>query len=213
MRINKLILLLSAFLLGSKVTLADVAEGEKLFNANCTSCHAINEKVVGPALKDIDKRQSEAWIIKWVKNPQAVIKSGDAYANKIYNEYNQSQMTAFPQFSDGQIKSIIEYIKTGGPAPVVTAGDVTTSGGGTSASGDGFYSQTMLIGLGIFAAILVFIIFILVNIRKVIERIYLDKYPEEKEEEKLHWKQNRKTFRFKLFVKCFNAKVYAVTCL
>jgi len=59
----------------------------------------------------------------------------------------------------------------------------------------------MLIGLGIFAAILVFIIFILVNIRKVIERIYLDKYPEEKEEKKLHWKQNRKTFRFKLFVK------------
>lgn len=202
MRINKLILILSAFLLGSKVTLADVAEGEKLFNANCTSCHAINEKVVGPALKDIDKRQSEAWIIKWVKNPQAVIKSGDAYANKIYNEYNQSQMTAFPQFSDGQIKSIIEYIKTGGPAPTVASGDANASGSGTSsATGDGFYSQTMLIGLGIFAAILVFIIFILVNIRKVIERIYLDKHPEEKEEEKLHWKQNRKTFRFKLFVK------------
>ncbi|MFN9519441.1 MAG: c-type cytochrome, partial [Bacteroidota bacterium] len=35
---------------------ADAAEGEKLFNANCVSCHAINDKVVGPALKDVHKR-------------------------------------------------------------------------------------------------------------------------------------------------------------
>jgi len=113
MRLNKLLLLLTAFFLGAKVTLADVAEGEKLFNANCTSCHAINEKVVGPALKDVDKRHNEAWLIKWIKNSQAMVKSGDAEALKIYNEYNQSVMTAFPQFSDGQVKSILEYVKPG----------------------------------------------------------------------------------------------------
>ena len=77
MKLNKLLFLLAAFFLGAKLTMADVAEGEKLFNANCTSCHAINDKVVGPALKDVDKRQSEAWLIKWIQNSQAVIKSGD----------------------------------------------------------------------------------------------------------------------------------------
>lgn len=204
MRLNKILLLLTAFFLGAKVTQADVAEGEKLFNANCTSCHAINEKVVGPALKDIDKRHNEAWLIKWIKNSQAMVKSGDAEALKIYNEYNQSVMTAFPQFSDGQVKSILEYVKTGGAAPVQAGGGATVpTEGAAAASGDGFYSQTMLIGLAIFAVILLFIIFILVNIRKVIERIYNEKFPEEIdiEDVKLPWKENRKSTRYKLFVK------------
>ncbi|MES2382320.1 MAG: c-type cytochrome [Bacteroidota bacterium] len=200
MRLNKIVLFLTALLLVTKLSFADVAEGEKLFNANCTACHAINDKVVGPALKDIDKRQSEAWLIKWVKNSQAVIKSGDAYANKIYNEYNQSQMTAFPQLSDDQIKSILAYVKTGGPAPAAaTAG---AEGGAAPANGDGgFYTQGMLIGLSIFAVILIAIIFILVNIRKVIENIYNEKHPEMAEEPKIHWKQNKKAIRYKLFVK------------
>lgn len=204
MRLNKILLLLTAFFLGAKVTQADVAEGEKLFNANCTSCHAINEKVVGPALKDVDKRHNEAWLIKWIKNSQAMVKSGDAEALKIYNEYNQSVMTAFPQFSDGQVKSILEYVKTGGAAPVQAGGGATVpTEGAAAASGDGFYSQTMLIGLAIFAVILLFIIFILVNIRKVIERIYNEKFPEEIdiEDVKLPWKENRKSTRYKLFVK------------
>jgi mono/diheme cytochrome c family protein len=204
MRLNKLLLLLAAFFLGAKVTLADVAEGEKLFNANCTSCHAINEKVVGPALKDVDKRHNEAWLIKWIKNSQAMVKSGDAEALKIYNEYNQSVMTAFPQFSDGQVKSILEYVKTGGAAPAQAGGGATApTDGAAPTTGEGFYSQTMLIGLSIFAVILLFIIFILVNIRKVIERIYNEKFPEELDPEdvKLPWKQNKKSTRYKLFVK------------
>lgn len=200
MRLNKLLFLLAAFFLGAKLTWADVAEGEKLFNANCTACHAINDKVVGPALKDIDKRQSEAWIIKWVQNSQAVVKSGDAYANKIYKEYNQSVMTAFPQLKDDQVKSILEYIKTGGAAPAAAA---TADGAAPADAEGGFYSQTMLIGLSIFAVILLFIIFILLNIRKVIERIYTEKYPEEidLEDVKIPWKQNKKSTRYKLFVK------------
>ena len=86
---------------------ADVAEGEKLFNANCTSCHALNEKVVGPALKGINEKYDEAWLIKWIKNSQALVKSGDEKAVKVYNENNQSVMTSFENLSDAQIKSIL----------------------------------------------------------------------------------------------------------
>lgn len=197
MKLNKLLFLLAAFFLGAKLTMADVAEGEKLFNANCTSCHAINDKVVGPALKDVDKRQSEAWLIKWIQNSQAVIKSGDEYANKLYKEYNQSAMTAFPQLKDDQVKSILAYIKTGGAAPATAANDAAT---GTAKAEDGFYSQGMLIGLIVFAVILLIIIFILMKIRKVIEKIHDEKYPEEVETI-IHWKQNKKSTRYKLFVK------------
>jgi mono/diheme cytochrome c family protein len=197
MKLNKLLFLLAAFFLGAKLTMADVAEGEKLFNANCTSCHAINDKVVGPALKDVDKRQSEAWLIKWIQNSQAVIKSGDEYANKLYKEYNQSAMTAFPQLKDDQVKSILAYIKTGGAATTVENGTPTA----TAKTEGGFYSEGLLIGLLIFAGVLLIIIFILVKIRKVVDKIHDEKYPEEADEKKIHWKQNKKSTRFKLFVK------------
>ena len=149
MKLNKLLFLLGSLFLGAKLTMADVAEGEKLFNANCTSCHAINDKVVGPALKDVDKRHNEAWLIKWIKNSQALVKSGDAEALKIYNEYNQSVMTAFPQFSDDQVKSILAYVKTGGAVATVDNGTATT---GSAKTEEGFYSEGLLVGLLIFVS-------------------------------------------------------------
>src|SRR5438045_3276752 len=69
-------------------------DGEALFKANCTSCHAVKDKVVGPALKGIETRRSEEWLLKWVKNSQAVVKSGDDYAVKIFNDNNKVMMPA-----------------------------------------------------------------------------------------------------------------------
>lgn len=48
---------------------AEIQAGDALFKANCTQCHAVNEKVVGPALKDITKRRSISWLIPWVQKP------------------------------------------------------------------------------------------------------------------------------------------------
>jgi cytochrome c551/c552 len=79
-------------------------EGKTLYQANCTSCHAINEKVVGPALKDVHKRREEAWLLKWVKNSQKLIASGDPIAVQVYKENNESPMTAFENLSYNQIK-------------------------------------------------------------------------------------------------------------
>lgn len=92
-------------------------EGEKLFNANCTACHAINDKVVGPALKNVHTKYDEAWLIKWIKNSQAMVKSGDAKAVAIYKENNESVMTSFENLSDAQVKSVIAYIKAQSEAP------------------------------------------------------------------------------------------------
>src|ERR1035437_5079735 len=84
-----------------------VEEGSKLFKANCGSCHAINQKVVGPALKGVYNKYDEAWLLKWVKNSQDLIKSGDSKAIKIFEENNEVVMTSFSSFTDDQVKSII----------------------------------------------------------------------------------------------------------
>ena len=112
---------------------AAISAGEALFNGNCKSCHRVKQKLVGPALAGVENRApSIAWIIEWVKNPAKKIASGDEYANKIYNEYNKSQMTAFTSYTDAQILSILAYVKSDAEkvevAPV--AAQQTAGGGG-----------------------------------------------------------------------------------
>ncbi len=61
----------------------DAAEGETLFKNNCAACHNTSDEVlVGPGLKGIGERRPIEWIVKWIHNPQAVIASGDKYANE-----------------------------------------------------------------------------------------------------------------------------------
>jgi len=86
----------------------DAAEGETLFKNNCAACHnTSDETLVGPGLKGITGRRPIEWIVKWVHNPQAVIASGDKYANDLYNKFNKAAMTPYPNFSEAQIKGIM----------------------------------------------------------------------------------------------------------
>ena len=102
---------------------ADVNAGEELFKANCTSCHAIDKKVIGPKLEGVTKKYTEEWLIKWIKNNEALRKSGDAQANAIYNEYNGAAMNLFANFSDDDVKNILAYIVAYvPPAPKEVAG-------------------------------------------------------------------------------------------
>ncbi len=88
-----------------------IKTGESLFKQNCKACHSVQSRVVGPALKNVYDRKDLPWIYAFVKNPAKVIKSGDEYAVKLFDEYNQIEMTGFPSFSDEEIGSILAYIK------------------------------------------------------------------------------------------------------
>lgn len=97
--------------------------GEALFKANCTACHVVSDQVVvGPGLKDVHKKYKEDWLVKWIKNSQAMVKSGDAAAVKVYEEFNKVAMPAF-NFSDDEVKAVISYIKAESEkAPAAPAG-------------------------------------------------------------------------------------------
>ncbi|HLT52817.1 MAG TPA: c-type cytochrome [Flavobacteriaceae bacterium] len=125
----------------------DPTNGKALFNANCASCHKLDKKMTGPALRGVEARlEAEGldrqWIYDWVKNSAGVIKSGDAYANKIYNEYGGAAMTAFPQLSNQDIDDIIAYTNEE-PTPQSGGGEqiVQTS---SEASGSGASSKMLL---------------------------------------------------------------------
>ncbi len=172
MKLSKLLTLAVSFLLTMQLAFADAAEGEKLFQANCTACHAINDKVVGPALKDVHKRREAKWLVKWIKNSQALIKSGDPVAVQVYNENNQAVMTPFEQLSDAQVGSIVDYIKQASEAPVTPPKkDDNTVVTEQPKSGSGFYSSTTFYALTVMAIILLVIVFILYRIKNVVEEL------------------------------------------
>jgi mono/diheme cytochrome c family protein len=106
----------------------DISKGKSLFNANCASCHKLNKKLIGPALRGVSAKYDKEWLYSWIKNSAALIKSGDDQAVAIYEEYNKVAMNAFPQLSNEDIDNILAYSDYV-PEPVVNANNavVTTS--------------------------------------------------------------------------------------
>ena len=146
----------------------DLKAGESLYKANCTSCHAIDRKVIGPALKDVIEAQDETWMIKWIKNSQSLVKAGDPAAVKIFNEYNQSIMSSFPQFSDDDVKNIIAYVKTERDKPKAAPADAAGAGTGANASAVNDYT---IIGLVILIAVLILVVYVLNRVINSLEKL------------------------------------------
>ena len=90
---------------------ADIDLGKKLFNTNCAACHKLDKKAVGPALSGVTEKYDKEWLYNWIKNGNQMIKDGDPQAIAIWEEYNRSVMTNYPQFSNEDIDNILAYTK------------------------------------------------------------------------------------------------------
>ena len=153
-----LVLLLTFSLSSSLLAEPNLDEGKALFKANCAQCHNKNmkDKLTGPALGGVQERWEgrEELLYAWIKNSQAVIASGDEYANAIYAEYNKSVMNAFPNLTDEQMESILGYIDgvyTG------AIGGATTTAGAVAVvekTDNTFLYITLFLILGILAVVL-----------------------------------------------------------
>ena len=142
------LIILLAFTTSLPAQEGDPAKGKALFNANCAACHQLDKKMTGPALRKVELRLSDEqgldrdWIYAWIRNSAGVIKSGDAYANKIYNDYSGAAMTAMPQLSDDDLNNILAYTAAEKAAPVVPSGTEST----TVASSAGGISNELILG-------------------------------------------------------------------
>lgn len=143
----------------------DAVKGKELFNANCAACHKLDAKATGPALRGVAERHDAEWLRKWVKNSSALIKSGDAAAVKIFEEYNKSVMTAFPQLSDADIDNIIAYTSAPKEEAPAAAAATTTE---VKADDAGISNNVILGALALVMAMLI-VLLVLVNnlLRKV----------------------------------------------
>jgi cytochrome c2 len=84
--------------------------GKNIFRTNCASCHSLMKDMTGPMLMNVQQRLEKKVIYAWIRNPAAVLKSGDPYFNKLVEKFNGVKMTGFPNLTDGEIEAILEYI-------------------------------------------------------------------------------------------------------
>ncbi|WP_299057747.1 c-type cytochrome [uncultured Polaribacter sp.] len=131
-----LMLLFFAFSISTYAQDVDEArqkEGKKLFKSLCASCHKLDKKLVGPALAGIESRRENDWLKAWIKNNAELRATGDADAVAIFEEYNGSNMSAFPQLTDQNIDDILYYTTVGEIKKAAPAGAVAAvSAGSTS---------------------------------------------------------------------------------
>jgi mono/diheme cytochrome c family protein len=147
----------------------DVVEGRKIFREKCTSCHALDRDMTGPALQPIVASKSEEFLLKWIHNAPALIASGDAEAVEASKWSANAEMTAFPTLTPEQIKSIIAYVKEGEPKK---EGDAAAVGGGGASDEVSNFSLA-----GVLAIILISIVVLVVLAKaiKMLERLILQK--------------------------------------
>jgi len=103
------ILSILTVLLLSNVAIAD-PDGKALFMSNCASCHNPLKDATGPALKGIrGTMPPKPFVYDWVHNSAKLIAAGNPDALAIYNKYNKTAMTPFPQLSEAEIDAILDY--------------------------------------------------------------------------------------------------------
>ena len=124
-RALRLLALNLALLLATSLSISsqeiDISKGKSLFNANCASCHKLNKKLIGPALKGVSSKYEKEWLYSWIKNSAALIKSGDDQAVAIYEEYDKVAMNSFPQLSNEDMDNILEYTDYTPPAAIASS--------------------------------------------------------------------------------------------
>ncbi len=92
----------------------EISAGKKVFINNCFQCHSVSKDKNGPALAGSMQRWNNdtAKLVSYIRNSQAMIAT-DPYAQKLYKDWSNMVMPAFPNLSDGEIKDILEYIGSG----------------------------------------------------------------------------------------------------
>ena len=154
-----------------------IAAGKAVFNANCKTCHKLDQKYIGPALRGATDRNSAAWVKTWIANSQAVIASGDSYAVALYKEYNNSIMPSYTFLSDAELDGVLAYIEYGDkvdPAAAAAATGDAAAGDGAAAAGSGIPNEYLGLILGVLVFVLVMILIVLGLIVTVLTK-YINK--------------------------------------
>jgi nitrite reductase (NO-forming) len=103
----------------------EAVQGKLNFESKCLACHSLGEgKKLGPDLAGVTKRRTDAWLARWLKEPEKMLET-DADAKALLKEHNNIPMPN-QSLSDVEIKQYLKYFHWIDTQP---AGAVKAAGG------------------------------------------------------------------------------------
>lgn len=95
--------------LGASIDQEMAGKGKQIFEEMCSACHKVEERFVGPALKEVTTRRSPEWIMNMILNPEVMVKE-DPIAKELLKEYLAPM--ANQNLTEEQARQILEYFRT-----------------------------------------------------------------------------------------------------
>lgn len=91
-----------------------VAKGAAIFNMKCVSCHVMDERFVGPDLREVTERRSPAFIQNMILNPSDMVRKHPE-GKKLLAEF----MTPMPyqNVTEEDARALLEYLRSVAPKP------------------------------------------------------------------------------------------------
>jgi len=85
--------------------------GEEIFQSYCAACHTIGKgKLVGPDLAGVTTRREESWLLRQIKEPDALIAENDPIVMQLLQEADNVEMPPL-ELSDEEVVAVIAYLK------------------------------------------------------------------------------------------------------
>lgn len=96
--------------LDAEINTEMAAAGETLYKTNCTACHKLDKRFIGPSPVGIMERRSPEWIMNMILDPKLMTEQ-DRCAKDLLIEFNGAAM-ANQNLTVEETRSILEYFRT-----------------------------------------------------------------------------------------------------
>ena len=85
-------------------------DGKAIFTAKCMVCHTLDQKIIGPPLRNVTKTRSPEFIMNMILNPVNMEKD-DPIAKEQHKKYIATPMLD-QKFTEAQARALLEYLRT-----------------------------------------------------------------------------------------------------
>lgn len=87
-----------------------VNEGKGLYTSKCVMCHDLDQKKIGPSLRNVTKERKPEYIMNVIWNPVEMQKI-DPISKGLLKKFNNVPMPD-PNLTQAQIRSVLEYLRS-----------------------------------------------------------------------------------------------------
>ena len=84
-------------------------EGQELFQKKCMTCHRLDQKLIGSALRGITQKRTPEWIMNMMLNPDGMI-NGNKAAKELFEDMKVRMNPKDVNETDA--RKILEYLRT-----------------------------------------------------------------------------------------------------